>query len=113
MTTAGKPLELVHYPPLPPEPVPGTPEWVNWEKWRAWDELKRDEFRQRRAKRLTDAELAAEYWREGDAMAPVNYDRDVNAEPIARILHRFAASPDYLEAEYLAVTSGVSSVGVE
>lgn len=48
-------------------------------------------------KRLTNAELAAEYWRASGGSAEVNYDRDVNAEPISRILHRFATLPPYDE----------------
>jgi hypothetical protein len=48
-------------------------------------------------KRLTDTELAAEYWRAGDGMAEVNYDRDGSAEPITKILYRFATLPSYDE----------------
>jgi hypothetical protein len=51
-------------------------------------------------KRLQDYQLAAEYWRAGDDMAETNYDRDVNAEPIRRILERFAISPHASESDY-------------
>lgn len=47
-------------------------------------------------------ELAAEYWRAGDDMAETRYDRydrDVDAESILRILHRFAIRPHYDEVD--------------
>ena len=57
--------------------------------------IKAFQVRQLSTNRLSSAELAAEYWRARDGMAEANYDRD--AEPIPRILHRFATLPHYDE----------------
>jgi hypothetical protein len=59
-----KPFELTWFPPLPSEPVPNTPNWRSWDKWREWNDLKQREFNQRTAARLTNAELAAEAYRQ-------------------------------------------------
>lgn len=49
------------------------------------------------SKRLTDAELAAEYWRASSGADEVNYDRGFRAESINGILRRFATLPHYDE----------------
>lgn len=62
-----------------------------------WPYVRAMADRMSQAKRLTDAELAAEYWQAD--YADVRFDReDEDLEPIPEILHRFATLPHYDEA---------------
>lgn len=108
-------MEVTIYPPAPPPPWPGSlaalpvahPRYRDAKRWNA------DRARERHLgwiKRLTEAELAAEFWHAAqvatyargridwglDAYMPISADR---AEDIEHILSRFAELPHYDEDE--------------
>jgi hypothetical protein len=85
-----KPLELTIYPKLE-RPRTGAEIMPYREQWLAEREL-------RLSKRLTTAELSAEYWYEATDIAPTILDRDPGEfDPIGLILYRFASLPHYDE----------------
>lgn len=103
----GKPLELNTYPPMQPEPDEG------WDAAVVWNNQWIKESRIRRQKRLTDAELAAECYRqmlracaatgitylENDEVMPSGARDLVHHETVSRLrmLNRFATHPHHDE----------------
>ena len=78
----------------PPDGPDGQFDWDTWRQWKEWDDL---EWRTIQAKRLTDAECAAEYWRamfDAEYETPHGYERQI---VIVRTWHRFATRPHALE----------------
>lgn len=83
-------------PPLPKEPLPSDPDWTGWDSWRRWNDQVSYEHRERVIKRFTEAELAAEHWRElfGLALHPTDPQYSTG---VAAAFLRFASNPNYFE----------------
>lgn len=87
-----KPLELTIYPLDPSFPA-------GYKLPRDTRITHRAANRMATEKRLTSAEVAAEYWRASSGADEVNYDRRFDEESINGILHRFATLPHYDEQD--------------
>ena len=96
-----KPLELKIYPPLAKQPLPFDPDWQGWDAWREWKRLYDQEFQQRRDARLTDAELAAEWWRSNQNFhnSADGTESELRALAESVAVHRFATTPHYFEVD--------------
>ena len=81
-------------PPLPKEPLPSDPDWTGWDSWREWKHRDDMELREKMAKRFSEAELAAEHWRELFGLALYPSDPQYSTDAAATFL-RFASSPHY------------------
>lgn len=106
-----KPLELTIYPPRATEPLPTDPDWRGWDSWWHWNHVEQLDAHQRMMKRLTEAELCAEFEsarcdamiqsQTGRCWQPFGYTWPMDPESInnrAQALLRFATHPHYFEA---------------
>ena len=86
-------LELTVYPPLV------HPGWEDMAAMRAYVDQRHHERTMREAKRLTDAELAAEYWKRQFLYAVANgVHETARAYAHMQVIHRFATLPHHDEA---------------
>ncbi len=98
-----KAMELVIFPPIPPDPyesgefLHNQPEVLDWENARFNEDVSK--YR----KRLTDAELAAEFWKAKErcmfvsAFSGMSVSPDSHSARQALALHRFATLPHHDE----------------
>ena len=88
-------LELKAFPPIPECPQP---HWGSF-AYEDWFTDRSAEMKLRDRKRLTDAELAAEYWREAREFLTKCESASERLDRIHRwtVMHRFATLPHYDE----------------
>lgn len=89
-------LPPVHDLSRPPAGPDGKYDWDTWRRWREQDDW---EWRIIQDKRLTDAECAAEYWREVAHLygSPPHSSEMLRVRETKRIWARFATRPHALE----------------